>query len=272
MPAPMPVSGLGPLSPARNRPQSAWTAVVAIAFACGAAVDAHAQAVDDPTVSTRADAVEADTKPGDDFFSYANGVWLRTTEIPAGKGRWGAGSEIADQTRRQVAKLLDDARSAPPGSDARKVADFRAAYLNDAAIEARGITPLKPLLGHIDRVRDKAALTRLLGGELRSDVDPMNQGVYDSSHVLGLAVQAGNHGEKRYVAYLLQGGAGAAGSRALPRHRSTHASAAAAVSGGDRRHAGAAGSSWRRPCIEHGAQGRSGDGAGNGDRAQPCDS
>ena len=152
--------------------------------------------------------MDADVQPGDDFFSYANGEWLKATEIPAGKGKWSAGSEIAERTRQQVAGLLDDASAAPPGSDARKVADFRAAYLNEAAIEARGLAPLKPLLVRIGRIQSKAALTRFLGSELRADVDPMNFGVYDSQHLLGLAVQAGNHGEKAYVAYLLQGGLG----------------------------------------------------------------
>ena len=152
--------------------------------------------------------MDADVQPGDDFFSYANGTWLNASEIPAGKGKWGAGSEIAERTRLQVARLLDDASTAPPGSDAHKVADFRAAYLNEAAIEARGLAPLKPLLSRIARIQSKAALTRFLGSELRADVDPMNLGVYDSQRLLGLAVQAGNHGEKEYVAYLLQGGLG----------------------------------------------------------------
>jgi len=179
-----------------------------MAFACGLASAVHAQAANDSAAPALEDAVDADTEPGDDFFLYANGGWLKATEIPAGKGLWGARSEIAQRTRQQVAKLLDDANAAPAGSDARKVADFRAAYLNEAAIEARGIAPLKPLLGRIDRIRDKAGLTRLLGSELRADVDPMNLGVYNSSHILGLAVQAGNHGEKDHVAYLLQGGLG----------------------------------------------------------------
>lgn len=152
--------------------------------------------------------MDADVQPGDDFFSYANGGWLKATEIPAGKGKWSAGSEITEQTRQQVARLLDDAAAAPAGSDARKVADFRVAWLNEAAIEARGLAPLKPLLVRIDRIQSKAALTRFLGSELRADVDPMNLGVYDSLHLLGLAVQAGNHGEKDHVAYLLQGGLG----------------------------------------------------------------
>ena len=94
------------------------------------------------------------------------------------------------------------------GSTARKVADFRAAYLNEAAIEARGIAPLKPLLDSIDHVGDKAALTRLLGRGLRADVDPLNWGVYQSSYLLGLSVEPSIHGEKTYVAFLLQGGLG----------------------------------------------------------------
>ena len=179
-----------------------------MALACALASAALAQAAKHGAASALEDGVDADTEPGDDFFLYANGGWLKATEIPAGKGLWGARGEIAQRTREQVARLLDDANAAPAGSAARKVADFRAAYLNEAAIEARGIAPLKPLLGRIDRIRDKADLTRVLGSELRSDVDPMNLGVYNSSHILGLAVQAGNHGERDHVAYLLQGGLG----------------------------------------------------------------
>ena len=179
-----------------------------MALACGLACVARAQAANDHAASADEGAVDADTRPGDDFFLYANGGWLKATEIPAGEMRWGARSEIAQRTRQQLVQLLDDANAAPPATDARKVADFRAAYLNEAAIDARGIAPLKPLLDRIDRIRDKAGLTRLLGSELRADVDPMNLGVYNSSHILGLAVQAGSHGEKDYVAYLLQGGLG----------------------------------------------------------------
>jgi hypothetical protein len=51
--------------------------------------------------------------------------------------RWSAGSEIRELTRQQIAKLLDEASAAPTGSIGRKVADFRAAYLNEAAIETR---------------------------------------------------------------------------------------------------------------------------------------
>jgi putative endopeptidase len=152
--------------------------------------------------------VDTSIRPGDDFFAYANGGWLRATGIPAGKDRWTARNEIDELTRQQIARLLDDAGTQPVGSAARKVADFRAAWLKEDAIEARGLAPLKPMLDSIDRVEDKAALTRLLGHGLRADVDPLNWGVYRSSHLLGLSVEPGIHGEKTYVAFLLQGGLG----------------------------------------------------------------
>jgi len=155
--------------------------------------------------------VDINIKPGDDFFAYANGGWLKATEIPVGKARWGARDEIAELTRQRVLQLLADADGKLAGSTmsatACKVANFHAAYLNEAAIEAKGIAPIKTALDQIDRVRDKAALTRLLGS-MRADVDPLNTGVYSGAQLLGLAVQASIHGEKTYVAFLLQGGLG----------------------------------------------------------------
>lgn len=152
--------------------------------------------------------VDASIKPGDDFFAYANGAWLKATTLPAGKPRWGARDELEALARRRVAEILDAASTAPAGSAARKVADFRAAYVNEAAIEAKGLAPLKPLLDRIENVSDKAQLTRLLGRGMRADVDPEGFGIYDSASVLGLSVEQSIHGEKTNVAFLLQGGLG----------------------------------------------------------------
>src|SRR3954452_8472284 len=100
--------------------------------------------------------VDASITPGDDFFAYANGDWLKATVIPAGKSRWGARDELEEQARRRIAELLDNAGAAPAGSAAHKVADFRAAYLNEAAIEVRGLASLKPLINEIAKLSDKA--------------------------------------------------------------------------------------------------------------------
>src|SRR5512144_3053026 len=180
-----------------------WTTVpaaLAVLLICGPAVPAFAQDVE-PGVDTS-------VAPGDVFFAFANGAWLRSTAIPEGRERWGVRNEIDELTRRQMATLLDGAATADPGSTARKVADFRAAWLNDSAIEVRGLAPLRPILDSIGRVRDKAALTRLLGRWIGADVDPLNDGIYQSSRLVGLSVEPGINGERTYPAFLLQGGLG----------------------------------------------------------------
>ncbi len=152
--------------------------------------------------------VDTGVRPGDDFFAYANGAWLQATQIPGNDPRWNARNEISDLTRRQLDKLVDDAAGAPVGSIARKVANFRAAYLDETTIETQGVTPLARTMERINAIGDRTALTRFLGSELRADVDPLNWGVYDSAHLLGLSVEPGLHGEANYVAFLLQGGLG----------------------------------------------------------------
>lgn len=154
------------------------------------------------------DTVDPSIAPGDDFFGYANGAWLEGAVIPAGKDRWTVRDDINERTRRQLAAILDEAPASPPGSLARKVADFRSALLDEAAIESRGVAPLAQLLSGIDGVGDKLALTRLLGSTMHADADPLDLGDYDSSSVLGLAVEHSIHGETTYGAFLVQGGLG----------------------------------------------------------------
>lgn len=161
-----------------------------------------------PALLAAAVSVETSIIPGDDFFAYANASWLQATTIPAGKERWSCRDELQEQARRRIATLLDDASAAPPGSTARKVADFRAAYLNEAAIEATGLAPLQPLLDRIEKISNKTELARVLGRGLRADVDPLGFGVFQSASVLGLSVGQSIHGEKNNVAFLVQGGLG----------------------------------------------------------------
>lgn len=156
------------------------------------------------------DGVDVRVEPGDDFFAYANGDWLATTSIPPGQGRWGARNQIAATAALQLAQLFRDAGAASAASPGRKVADFHAAWLDEAGIERKGLAPIAPLLKSVDRLHDKAALARWLGGALRADVDPVGRGIYDASNLFGLAVSFGLHGEANHVAYLLQGGLGLA--------------------------------------------------------------
>lgn len=186
-----------------------WQAVCgrALCFAIAALSPAQAQVQAEPGVDVR-------VRPGDDFYAYANGEWLANTTLPTGQGRWTARNQIDELTRQRIAALMTEAAAAPAGSDARKLADFEAAYRDEAAIEARGLGPAKPLLGRIAALDSKAALVRHLGRTLRADVDPLGWGVYSSPNLFGLAVQRGIHGEAGHFAYLLQGGLGLPGREA----------------------------------------------------------
>jgi predicted metalloendopeptidase len=170
---------------------------------------ARAQTPTAAAVAAPEDGVDAGVKPGDDFFGYANGEWLRSTQIPPGKGRWGARNQIAELTAQQLAQVIREAPSSDAiASPGRKVAAFHAAYLDEARIEKKGLAPIAPLLKSVDRLRDKTALARWLGGQLRADVDPLGVGIFDSAHLFGLAVSFGIHGEPNHIAYLVQGGLG----------------------------------------------------------------
>jgi len=144
--------------------------------------------------------------PGDDFFAYANGTWAKTTEIPADRSSWGTGAALAEKTLAEVSDLVKGAAHARPGTEARKVGDAYAAYLDTAAIERAGLTPLKPALARIAAIKDRRALAAEFGRELRADVDPMNNTNFKTDHLFGLWVEQDLHRPGVYAPYLLQGG------------------------------------------------------------------
>src|SRR4051812_30563454 len=65
-------------------------------------------------------------KPGDDFFRFANGAWIRTTSIPPDRASWGTGAALGEQADMRTRALLEDAAkgNAPAGSDARKAGQY----------------------------------------------------------------------------------------------------------------------------------------------------
>ncbi|WP_292041393.1 M13 family metallopeptidase [Massilia sp. UBA6681] len=147
--------------------------------------------------------------PGDDFYAYANGEWMARTEIPADRGSWGSMAVLAEDTNARIVKLIEDtaaSKSATP--EARKVADFYTAYMNEAAIESAGLAALKPRLDRIEAMEDRAALSRVLGEFLRADVDPLNATNFNTPNLFGVWFNQGLTDPSRNVPYLLQGGIG----------------------------------------------------------------
>jgi putative endopeptidase len=154
-------------------------------------------------------AMDTSVAPGDDFFRYANGRWLATTEIPPDRSSWGVSGELAELTLQRTADLIRAAdASAAPGTEPRKIGDYYASYMDAARIEQLGLAPLEPLLHDIDRINDRSALARALGGTLRADVDVLNNTRLYTENLFGLWVAQDLDDPKRYSPFLLQGGLG----------------------------------------------------------------
>ncbi len=148
--------------------------------------------------------------PGNDFFAYANGTWLKNTPIPEDLGRYGIGTLVYELTSRRTADLIRQAaaKKAPPASEARKIGDFFTAYMDTSAIDARGLKPLQPTLDRIAAIANLRDLSAFLGSRLRADVDILNSTNLYTDNTFGLWVAQDLNSPKRYLPYLLQGGLG----------------------------------------------------------------
>src|SRR5207344_222928 len=92
--------------------------------------------------------MDLSVRPQDDLFGHMNGTWLRTEEIPADKSAWGPFAMLADQSEAQVRTIIEElaASKGEPGSEAQKIGDMFASFMDTDAVNARGAEPLKPYL------------------------------------------------------------------------------------------------------------------------------
>jgi len=157
----------------------------------------------------RKDWMDVAAKPGDDWYSYANGSWLKNTEIPADRSNVG-GFYVADQqTEKNLEVLIAEIVKSEPeeGSDAAKVKAFYNGFLDTRAIDAAGLKPVQADLARFAAIDDKEALSAALGSQTRADVDPLNSTDMETENLFGVFVtQALKGGE--VVPYILQGGLG----------------------------------------------------------------
>ncbi|HEY5163236.1 MAG TPA: M13 family metallopeptidase N-terminal domain-containing protein, partial [Terriglobales bacterium] len=152
--------------------------------------------------------IDRSAKPGDDFYQYANGEYLKRTEIPPDRAAVGVFNKLADLANKRTADLIEEIAKSNPaaGSETRKIADLFNSYMNEDAIEKRALQPLRPHLDAIKAIKDKKDLARALGESLRDDVDPLNNTNYHTANLFGIWVAPGFEDYEHYNAYLLQGG------------------------------------------------------------------
>lgn len=152
--------------------------------------------------------IDHSVKPGDNFFEYANGEWIKRTEIPPDRSSITVFSLINDVAVKRTSDLIEEiAKSnAAPGSGNRKIADLYNSFMDEAGIDAKGLSPIQPYLKEIAAIRNRKDLARVLGEELRADVDPLNNTNFHTDNVFGFWAAPDFHDSDHYTAYLLQGG------------------------------------------------------------------
>ena len=135
-------------------------------------------------------------RPQDDLFRHVNGRWLERTEIPEDKARWGAFHLIAEQAEKDVRTIVEESQQAEPGTEARKIGDLFASFMDTTRIDELGRTPIEGQLRRVDDVHEVADLLRLTGELEREGM----------SGLIALFVEPDPGDPTRYVPVLYQGG------------------------------------------------------------------
>ncbi len=97
-------------------------------------------------------------RPGDDFYQYANGNWLKNNPVPEEYSRWGSFEVLEEKNLLNLQTIMENAshnKNAPEGSNTRKVGDFYTMGMDEAKIEADGSKPLEFLFNQIEGIKDK---------------------------------------------------------------------------------------------------------------------
>ncbi|MBX5459868.1 MAG: M13 family metallopeptidase [Steroidobacteraceae bacterium] len=104
-------------------------------------------------------------KPGDDFFAYANGTWFDHFTIPEDRSSFGIFTKLDEQSQNRVRDIIEQAAAShpAPGTPEQKIGDYYASFMDEATLEAKGLTPVKAELDRIAALRTRKDVATLFG-------------------------------------------------------------------------------------------------------------
>jgi putative endopeptidase len=188
--------------------QSQLTLALALALTFGAAANAATAPATAPAAKPELGAWGIDltardpsVKPGNDFARYANGHWLDTYKLKDYESRYGSFIALSDRSEEQNRAIVEELQkdgAIKAGSDEQKVRDLYASYMDQAARDAAGITPIKPLLARIAAIDSMPKLIEAFGN---SDID-------GTSSPLGAGLGVDRKDPNAYLASVGVGGLG----------------------------------------------------------------
>ncbi len=146
----------------------------------------------------QSDELDPAIRPQDDLFRHVNGKWIEETEIPSDKARYGSFYLLAEEAEKAVREIIRESRSADPGTEARKVGDLYASFMDEARAQALGAQPIAAAIAEAEKVNSIETLLSTLGRLERGG----------SSGFFQVFVDNDPGQPDRYLVFLEQGGLG----------------------------------------------------------------
>ena len=141
-----------------------------------------------------------DVRPQDDLFRHVNGKWIDTHEIPADRASDGAFHHLREESEKNIRTIIEEAAAskAAVGTEAQKVGDLYASFMDEAKIEALGVSPLAEDFKKIQGIKTQQDFARLLGELGRRGV----------STPMSVFIEVDMKDSNSYIVYLEQSGLG----------------------------------------------------------------
>ncbi len=120
--------------------------------------------------------IDRSVGPCEDFYEYANGGWRKTHPLPPIYSRYGRFEEVSERNRETLRAILESSAretTAEAGSATRKLGDFWSACMNETAIEAQGVDPIRADLARIDGIADRAGVAAEIHRQQQRGIAPL---------------------------------------------------------------------------------------------------
>jgi len=147
-------------------------------------VCSHAFGADLPSGIDKA-GIDQQVRAQDDFFRYSQGKWLNEVEIPADRSSWGAFNVAQEKVEGQLRSIIEKAeqdKTRKPGSDAQKIGDYYASFMDQARRDALGLKPLNEERARIAALSDKKSIAALAAHlESIANASPLDMSVHQDA-------------------------------------------------------------------------------------------
>jgi endothelin-converting enzyme/putative endopeptidase len=152
------------------------------------------------TLDDARDGMNPDIRPQDDLFGHVNGRWLETVEIPSDRSAWGPFAMLAEESEQRVKDIIQElaGTDAPQGSNAQKIGDLYASFMDEERVERLGAEPIREDLERLRSIGSHAELAAFVGALERKG----------GSGFFGAYVDTDDRDSDRYLVNVVQGGLG----------------------------------------------------------------